>query len=97
MKQESSEVTAVEGHSEMLFDAASSVSEDLLLGRYRSRLGAIFEDVLRSVHGGFLEGFKVCESPKSHRSARSVLDPKQQHISKRHLTLTPGRKPFTSP
>ena len=59
MREESSEVTAVEGHSDMLFDAATYASEGHLMDRYRNRLGPIFEDVLRNVRDGFVAGYKV--------------------------------------
>lgn len=59
VREESSEVTAVEGHSDILFDAATHASEGHLLDRYRNRLGPIFEDVLRNVRSGFLDGYKV--------------------------------------
>ena len=59
MREESSEVTAVEGHSDMLFDAATYASEGHLMERYRNLLGPIFEDVLRNVHDGFVAGYKV--------------------------------------
>ena len=59
MREESSEVTAVEGHSDMLFDAATYASEGHLMDRYRNLLGPIFEDVLRNVHDGFVAGYKV--------------------------------------
>ena len=59
VREESSEVTAVEGHSDMLFDAATYASEGHIMDRYRDQLGPIFEDVLRNVHARFLAGYKV--------------------------------------
>lgn len=72
VREESSEMTAVEGHSAMLFDVATHASDDHLVERYRDRLGPIFEDVLRSVRVQFLKGYKV----RGHNSriARSKND-----------------------
>jgi len=70
-REESSAVTAIEGHSDMLFDAAHYASEAHLVDRYRARLGPIFDDVLHAVKLRFLDGYKVRNSlfyhvPKRH-------------------------------
>jgi hypothetical protein len=64
MREESSAVTAVQNHSDMLFDAAATASEGHLMHRYRARLGPIFEAVLRNVHHRFTVGYKVREREK---------------------------------
>ena len=75
VREESSEVTAVEGHSDMLFDAATYASESHLMDRYRNRIGPIFEDVLRNVHARFLAGYKVYKREGERGTTRKLCLP----------------------
>lgn len=70
MREEESEVTAVEGHSDILFDAATYAFEGHLMDRYRNLMAPIFEDVLRNVHARFLTDYKVKERRRASENIK---------------------------